>query len=53
MTKIVVGGDKKMDGNLRRLYDYNKIKKFFKFARNIDIYDDHTMSYYVKKIQKN
>lgn len=37
-----------MNGNLRILYDYKEIKKFFKNARNIDIYDDHTMTYYVR-----
>ena len=38
-----------MNNNLKLLYDIKQIKKFFKGALNIDIYDPHTMGYYVKK----
>lgn len=37
-----------MNKNLKLLYDIKQIKKFFKGALNIDIYDEHTMGYYVK-----
>ncbi|MFC7686407.1 hypothetical protein [Ureibacillus sp. GCM10028918] len=37
-----------MNKNFKLLYDIKQIKKFFKEALYLDIYDEHTMGYYVK-----